>query len=181
MQAAEGRERRFNRLYERHFDAVRAYAWRRDSSLADEIVAETFLVVWRRLDDVPADPLPWLIGVARQVRLNLRRGDRRRDALSRRLCVEPAAENDFAATLAERETVILALGRLAERDREVLLLAAWEALDPAAIARALGCTRANVAVRLFRARRRLGAELAKSEGGPVAVEPTTPEGISDAC
>jgi DNA-directed RNA polymerase specialized sigma24 family protein len=61
MPEAQDQEARFNRLYERHFDAVRAYAWRRAPGLADEIVAETFLVAWRRLPDVPDDALPWLI------------------------------------------------------------------------------------------------------------------------
>ena len=32
------------------------------------MVAETFLVAWRRLDDVPEDdPVPWLLAVARNV------------------------------------------------------------------------------------------------------------------
>ena len=81
MSEPQPQEARFNRLYERHFDAVRAYAWRRAPGLADEIVAETFLVAWRRLPDVPDDALPWLIGVARNVRANLNRSDRRQDAL----------------------------------------------------------------------------------------------------
>ena len=180
MEASQ-RERRFNRIYERHFELVRAYAWRRDAGHADEIVAETFLAAWRRLDDVPADPLPWLIGVARNVRLNLHRGNRRRDGLRERMAREPAVEHDFSADFADRDTVRLALERLPERDREILLLAAWEELDPASIARALGCTRANVAVRLYRARRRLGAELANSDGPRGLGEPTTSGGISDAC
>ena len=33
----------------------------------DDIVSETFLVVWRRLDDVPEPALPWLLIVARNV------------------------------------------------------------------------------------------------------------------
>jgi RNA polymerase sigma-70 factor, ECF subfamily len=78
MTEAGSREARFTRLYELHLDAVRAYAWRRSQGLADEIVAETFLVAWRRLEAIPEDALPWLIGVARNVRANLRRGDRRR-------------------------------------------------------------------------------------------------------
>lgn len=91
MAQAEPREARFNRLYELHLDAVRAYAWRRAPGLADDIVAETFLVAWRRLDEVPDDSLPWLIGVARNVRANLRRADRRREALVERLGAEPAS------------------------------------------------------------------------------------------
>ena len=58
---------RFDRLFAAHFDAVRAYAWRRDPATADDVAAETFLVAWRRLEDIPADSLPWLIGVARNM------------------------------------------------------------------------------------------------------------------
>lgn len=181
MDDPQRRERRFDRLYERHFDALRAYAWRRDPGRADEIVAETFLVAWRRLDDVPREPLPWLIGVARMVRQNLSRGDRRQTALAERLAWEPAADDDFAGTFAERDAVRLALARLGERDREILLLATWEDLDARSIARVLGCTRANVAVRLLRARRRLALELMQDGRSVVLPDPTTSGGVSDAC
>jgi DNA-directed RNA polymerase specialized sigma24 family protein len=55
MREAGPREARFNRVYELHLDAVRAYAWRRAPGVADEVVAETFLVAWRRLEEVPVD------------------------------------------------------------------------------------------------------------------------------
>jgi RNA polymerase sigma-70 factor (ECF subfamily) len=182
LESSGSREARFNRLFEDNLDRLRAYAWRRDSRHAEEIVAETFLIAWRRLERVPEDAFPWLIGVARNVRLNLLRADRRRDVLEQRVAVAPSAEPDFAAAVAERQAMTLALRQLGERDREVLLLAAWDDLDPAAIARALGCTRANVSLRLFRARRRLGAMLATCEGQQlVPAEPTTTGGISDAC
>lgn len=163
MTEAGPREARFNRLYELHLDAVRAYARRRAPALADEIAAETFLVAWRRLDEVPEDALPWLLGVARNVRANLRRGDRRRDALVERLGPEAAPSGDIAVPLAERDALRAALAGLSETDREILLLAAWDDLSRDEIARALGCTRANVAVRLFRARRRLEAALDAGE------------------
>src|SRR3954454_9333069 len=95
----QAREARFNGLFDAHYSAVRAYAWRRDPSNADDVVAETFLVAWRRLDDVPADALPWLIGVARNVRLNARRGAPPQQALSWRLSEEAPASvvAEFAA------------------------------------------------------------------------------------
>jgi RNA polymerase sigma factor (sigma-70 family) len=160
MPERQDQEARFNRLYERHFDAVRAYAWRRAPGLADEIVAETFLVAWRRLPDVPDKALPWLIGVARNVRANLQRSDRRRSALVERLGPEAPAAEDQLASVDEREALRSVLAGLSETDREVLLLTAWDDLDRSQVAKALGCTRTNVAVRLFRARRRLEAALA---------------------
>jgi RNA polymerase sigma-70 factor (ECF subfamily) len=49
-----------------------------------EGLAETFLVAWRRLDDVPDDPLPWLYRVARRVLANQRRSAGSPNAAARR-------------------------------------------------------------------------------------------------
>ncbi len=68
----------FEQLYRQHAGAVLAYARRRTTQeAADDAVAEVFLIAWRRVDDVPAEPLPWLLGVARRVLANQRRGERR--------------------------------------------------------------------------------------------------------
>ena len=68
------RNERFESLFREHHAAVRGYALRRGPpDMAPDVVAETFLVAWRRLDDVPADPLPWLYGVARRGLANARR------------------------------------------------------------------------------------------------------------
>jgi RNA polymerase sigma-70 factor, ECF subfamily len=158
------REARFNRLYEDHFEAVRRYVWRRDPSIADDIVAETFLVAWRRLDDVPTSPRAWLVGVARNARLNVRRGANRQRAVAERLAEatpSPTALVDAAVS----EVIGIALEDLSERDREVLLLSVWDDLDRAAIAAVLGCSRANVSVRLHRARRRFAAAVERLESG----------------
>lgn len=152
-------EDRFTALYTRHYGAVRAYAWRRGPDEADDVVAETFLVAWRRLDELPDDCLPWLFAVARNVRLNLARQERRRRSREERGATPPAAES-FTAFLEDRSAIQSGLARLSEPDREVLMLAAWESLDRAQMARALGCSKAAVAVRLHRARRRLAAVLA---------------------
>src|SRR5690349_12050848 len=67
-------EDRFDEIYRRHAAAVLAYARRRvPRDLAEEVVAETFVVCWRRLDRVPEDALPWLYAVARRTLANQRR------------------------------------------------------------------------------------------------------------
>jgi RNA polymerase sigma-70 factor (ECF subfamily) len=68
MEAMPGnRQERFERLFREHGDAVYRYAVRRDPGAAEDVVAEAFLVAWRRLDDVPRGAeLPWLLGVARR-------------------------------------------------------------------------------------------------------------------
>jgi DNA-directed RNA polymerase specialized sigma24 family protein len=51
----------------------------------DEVVAEVFLVAWRRLDVVPCDSLPWLLGVARRALANHHRAVLRAAALTTRM------------------------------------------------------------------------------------------------
>jgi DNA-directed RNA polymerase specialized sigma24 family protein len=65
---------RFEQIYEEHGDAVRAFVRRRaPESVVEDVVSETFLVCWRRLDRVPDQPLPWLYAVARKTLANQRR------------------------------------------------------------------------------------------------------------
>jgi RNA polymerase sigma-70 factor, ECF subfamily len=83
---------RFNALYCAHSQAVLRYAGRRtDPDSAGDIVAETFLVAWRRLDDVPTGPgqaEPWLYAVARRVLANAERSNRRAQRVAARLWQE---------------------------------------------------------------------------------------------
>ncbi|MGO9957621.1 MAG: RNA polymerase sigma factor [Solirubrobacteraceae bacterium] len=58
MADPEPRRARFEALFREHHPAVRAYARRRvPSETVDDIVSETFLVVWRRLDS-DSTPIP---------------------------------------------------------------------------------------------------------------------------
>jgi RNA polymerase sigma-70 factor (ECF subfamily) len=169
--------RRFEALFDAHYASVLAYALRRvDAELAEDVAAETFLVAWRRLHRVPADPLPWLYGVARKTIANQRRGIRRREALIAKLKQDASGARgpwDIAERVAERAGVLAALARLGERDRETLRLVAWEGLETARAARAAGCSTAAFAVRLHRARRRLMKELASAGHIPSEMS-TTP-------
>jgi RNA polymerase sigma factor (sigma-70 family) len=155
------RTQRFEHMFRQNYPAVRGYALRRTSpEAAQDAVSETFLVAWRRLDDVPEDALPWLYGVARRVLANQRRSSGRAAALEQRLAgAEPALLGDPAERVGEAEVVRAALARLPERDREALMLVAWHGLSGVRAARAAGCTRAAFAVRLHRARKRLADQL----------------------
>ena len=76
-------------MFAGHHDAVRRYVVRRQSgALVDDAIADTFLVAWRRLDEIPDWTLPWLLGVARRVLADQRRAGRRRRSLSERLHVK---------------------------------------------------------------------------------------------
>lgn len=143
------------RAWHRH---VLAYALRRsDPATAEEVVAETFVVAWRRIREVPEPPLPWLLGVARRVLANRRRGEERRRALVDRLEGESRSADQDGADGA----VLEALARLREPDREALLLHAWEGLDNHAAAVVVGCSANAFAVRLHRARERFAQELGR--------------------
>jgi RNA polymerase sigma-70 factor (ECF subfamily) len=158
----ESDERRFERFYYAHHDRVAAYLLSRtDRDSAQEALARTFEIAWRRFDDVPARQLAWLLGVARRTLAGQRRAQGRREALLDRIAAgAPAAASDQTERLANRQVVVQALEHLTGPQREALLLVAWDGLSQQEAAIALGCSRVAFAVRLHRARQRLTAALA---------------------
>lgn len=147
----------FEDLFAAHAGAVFAYARRRTTrEAADDVVAETFLVAWRRCTEIPDNARPWLLGVARNVLANQRRADGRRAQLADRLSHLTAVTAPDAAQLpVGNAAVVAALAQLPPTEREVLELLAWDGLTPSEAAVALDIPRATVYVRLHRARRRL--------------------------
>jgi RNA polymerase sigma factor (sigma-70 family) len=161
---ADYRRTRFRVVYDANYHLVLGYALRRSPSRedAEDVVAETFLTAWRRLEQVPpgSGARPWLYGVARNVLANQRRGERRRARLSGRLHAAPMSSLVPAADVdSEGARVAVAFSRLSDGDRELLSLAAWEGLDAGEIAVVLGCSRNAARIRLHRARRRFAREL----------------------
>jgi RNA polymerase sigma-70 factor (ECF subfamily) len=159
-------EDKFRRLYAGNFEAVLAYAIRRVPQAADaaDVVAETFLVAWRRHGEIPpgGQARLWLYGVARRVLANHHRGDVRRERLRQRLFSFAASAPglDLPSRLAVRE----ALAKLPEMDREVLTLSAWEGLTPQEAAAVLQISPAAARTRLSRARARLRDLLGNTAG-----------------
>ncbi|GGR51242.1 DNA-directed RNA polymerase sigma-70 factor [Actinoplanes ianthinogenes] len=152
-------DEQFRHLYAANFPALLGYAVRRVEQPADaaDVVAETFLIAWRRRQDVPggAEARLWLYGVARRVLANHHRGNQRRDRLGDRLRARLASiGGDPAADVPQRLAVRDALARLGELDREVLTLTAWEGLEPREVAAVLGVSATTVRTRLSRARAR---------------------------
>ena len=148
------RQRAFEALYADTADAVFRYALRRTGreADADDVVAETFAIAWRRLADLPARrELPWLYGVARRVLANQRRTAGRQNRLRDRLRSEPLVAD---VPTADEGLVLAVLGQLPANDQEVLRLALWEQLSTEDIAVALGASHNAVYIRLHRARQR---------------------------
>jgi RNA polymerase sigma-70 factor, ECF subfamily len=158
-----GRDAGFERLFEDHKDAVRAYCLRRaDESIADDVVSQTFEIAWRRRAEVRRSSRGWLLGIARKVLANRRRSDRRHLDLVARLAEAPPVGRQEEGRL----PILDALSRLSADDQETLLLAAWDGLASPEAARVLGCSPVAFRLRLLRARRRLSNELGDLERRP---------------
>lgn len=155
-------EARLEALFRRHYREVAAYVRRRaEPDVVEDVVAETFLVAWRRLDDVPADARPWLLGVARKTLATQRRSRARQHALLTRLTVaqRPAERNEEPGDVGVAD----ALARLSEKDREAVTLVAWDGLSPSEAAAVVGQSPVAFRVRLHRAKRRLRRRLEAEE------------------
>lgn len=173
---------RFTAIYDSCRQRVWAYAVSRAGrQVADEVVSETFAVAWRRLADVPDPPLPWLLGVARNVLRADQRSRTRQESFEAELrsWTEPP-DADVAERVADRLALLRAMVAVPEDDREILILIAWQGLTPRDAAKVVGCSAAALRVRLHRARRRLvrAVEAAESDAGfafrrpsPVGVRP----------
>jgi len=147
---------RFEQIYEEHREAVQAFVRRRaPQSVVEDVVSETFLVCWRKLERVPDEPLPWLYAVARKTLANQRRKLARQEATAAPATAptaaapEPVGDSSLAAAFAA----------LSERDREVLRLIAWEGLSLGQAAVVLGCSAVACRVRYHRAKARLARRL----------------------
>jgi len=166
---------RLTDLYARCGCEILAYALRRVPSQEDaaDVVADTFLVAWRRLSEIPDEPEDrlWLYGVARRALLNQRRGENRRSRLAERLRVEVRAAVSPPHPDERNEAVLAALAALGPDDRELLLLVAWEGLSPAQTAHVLEISPVAARGRLHRARRRLRLALAEGERRPACHTP----------
>ncbi|MFU8872801.1 RNA polymerase sigma factor [Micromonospora sp. SL4-19] len=160
-------ETRFTELMNDHGRAVLGYLTRRTDPVPDaaDLMAEVFVVVWRRLADVPDEPhqaRAWLLGTARGILANHRRSALRRsqlaDRLRQHLQTQPDTVLDDTSSL-----VRSALDRLSDDDRELLTLIAWEDVSPSQAAIILGLSAAATRKRLERARIRLRAILDAEE------------------
>ncbi len=177
------RERRFRDAYTTAYpDLLRFVSRRVHPSHAEDVVAETFLVAWRRLDDLPDDPggaRAWLFGTARRYLLNDRRGDRRRGALAVRIADEAARAPDqgFDPDMVARRLDLAAAWRLlTPADQEVIALTAWDGLGSPQAAAVLGISPVAYRLRLSRARRALRRHLDAAPPVEATRAPILPKG-----
>lgn len=155
------REQRLATLYDLWAAKVHAYAIRHCGvEGADDVVSETFIVAWRRIDVIPDDALPWLLVVARNTIAHRRRSAARRARLDDALAAwPPGQQRSTEEIVTSRLETIDALQRLSAKEREAVLLIAWDGLTVKAAAEVAGCRDRAFRARLTRARAQLRAEL----------------------
>ena len=154
-------EARFREVFV-HLPEVVAYARRRGSRDPEAVGAEVLTISWRKLVEVPTDdPRPWLFATARNLLLAEWRKASAEDGSDE--LPEKPLESELEIQILDPE-LARCLRALSVRDREALLLVAWEDLTPALAARSLGVSQAAFRVRLHRSRKRLRRLLNASEG-----------------
>ena len=164
---------RFTDIYKRYQQHIHAYCARRlDTHLIDDAVAETFLVAWRKIEQVQGgdQTLPWLYSVAHFVLTHQWRHTARRRRLVERLesltGVEAPSSDVYLLRTTEYDLVTKAAARLSRVDREVLRLTLWEELSYADAAVVLGVSLEAVKQRVFRARKNLATEYHRLDPDP---------------
>ena len=162
MAQSPSSDAKFRAIFDAHLPMVQRYCTRRlGVADANDAVSEVFLVMWRRIDEIPSGPesLPLLHGVARNVVRNSQRTMRRSDRLIAKAGDEPqraaASAEMQVVRRSEFDEVAEALGELSEDDREVIRLRAWEELSAPQIAVVLDVSVAAAEKRIARASTRL--------------------------
>jgi RNA polymerase sigma-70 factor (ECF subfamily) len=178
------RQRVFESLYAKHRLEVLAYCTRRiGAAEAPDACSETFLVAWRRIDDIPEPPktLPYLYGVASKVLSNNFRALHRRSRLEALLGVLGVAPSPDPSVLviqnSRDEEILAAVRRLKPRDREIVMLYTWEELSRETIAEIMGLTRAAIDQRIHRSYQHLARVLAPMiKSNPIKPPPIAKQG-----
>ena len=154
----ESRRERFEEIAPGLIEPVRRFLARRtDPDTAEDVLAETLLVCWRRVEEVPELPLPWVYAVARNCLHNAERSARRQDRVAARIMAQPVDPGP-----PEDPGLDEALTALRPEEAELVRLWAWEQLSPAEIAVVLGITPNAASIRLTRAKKKLSDRLRKS-------------------
>jgi RNA polymerase sigma-70 factor (ECF subfamily) len=167
-EGAADRRARFEAIAAEVFEPLQRYLRRRARHAdAADVLGDVMLVIWRRLDDAPNEPLPWSYGIARRCLANQRRGSERH----LRLVDKTAAAADSATTAPPADAPLdaadpdleSAIATLTPAEQETVRLWAWEQLEPREIATVLDTTANAVSVTLARIKRKLRDQLDRQD------------------
>jgi len=169
---------RFAILYDRHHQRVHRYVARRlGHDLADDLMAETFLIAFQaraRYDLAYADARPWLYGIATNLIGRRHRAETRFWRLIAQTGVDDTVEapidqvTDRVVAQSMRRELASAVAGLPRGQRDVLLLTAAGGLSAEEIASALGIAKGTVHSRLNRARKKMRNVLGETDPREVA-------------
>jgi RNA polymerase sigma-70 factor (ECF subfamily) len=154
-------QEKFNRMYAANVRDLMAFAVRRTQAVheATDVVAETFLIAWRRLKDVPegSEARLWLFGVARNVLKNSHRTSRRQRRLVEKITAHVESFVTDEPKLADPRVILVrdALSNLKPVEAELIRLNVWEELTPAQIAELMQMPAETVRTHLHRGRLKL--------------------------
>jgi RNA polymerase sigma-70 factor (ECF subfamily) len=161
----------FQAAFEQHKDAVYRFVWRMSgsSAAAEDITQDVFVGLLRhpdRFDPARGSLRAFLLGIARNFALKHWRAEHRFDPLDEDAMVAEPLDIERADIGESVGRAVRALGPL---QREVVILAEYEGLTLAEIARAVDADVGTVKSRLHRARANLRRMLAPLRRG----QPTT--------
>jgi RNA polymerase sigma factor (sigma-70 family) len=168
------KDEEFARVVATHRRALLRYGLRRldDHGDAEDIVAETYVVAWRRWDAKPPrdEEIFWLYGIASRVLSNQRRSQSRSLRLEGRLAFERELDQESPRYSEEDvEQLMQALGSLSPDEQELIQLAYWEKLSYREIGLVLDCSEKAAGIRLSRARQKLRNRLNETPAGITAL------------
>lgn len=163
----------FGSVFDRHWEPLHAYCTSRAGAAGEDIAAEAFRLAFdrrSRYDQRLESARPWLYGIATNLLRHHFRSSQRSERAGRRvrafaeLQTTPQPLEQLEAQLLGPQLAV-ALGTLAEIDREALLLLAWAELDYQEIARALDVPVGTVRSRIHRARARVREQIVMTSQG----------------
>jgi RNA polymerase sigma-70 factor (ECF subfamily) len=150
------RDEEFARLVTAYRPTLLRYGLRRldDLASAEDLVADTFVVVWRRLDEVPLgdEEIFWLYAVAGNLVKNALRGRQRSLRLEARLALERRADGDVDFNEENLGLLLDLLTQLTSEEQEILRLVYWEKVTYRQLGLVLGCSEKAAGIRVSRLR-----------------------------
>src|SRR5919197_3481860 len=157
-------------LFARHHVRVYRFVLRlvRDDALAEDLISEVFLDVWRQAASFAARSTAstWLLAIARFKALSSlrRRGEEPLDEAMAAAIEDPADDPEVALRRRQQHALLLKLClKLSPEHRDIIDLVYFQEKAIGEVAIVLGIPENTVKTRMFYARRRL-AELLKAAG-----------------
>ncbi len=170
-QIMAGQEEALDELVSAYGQRLFAYALRLsgDGALAEDVVQETLLVVWRSTGRFRGQGrvIAWLLGIIHHVALKMLRGQKQTVSAAwvENLPAEVSTPEERIQMSDRQRQLHEGMSRLSPQHREVLELVFFQKLTLAEVAAVIGCPTGTVKSRLNYARKQLRGELLRISNG----------------